>query len=212
MEATAGHSWGTHGWVDTRPVSALVSTAVLLIASSISCTHVSQMQLISYYTAIPSDLCNRSTHSPRLPKKDSSMALSTISLLHSISRKGMIVVSSIHQPRSNIFSEFDKVLLLKKGKTVYYGARASMVKYFHNLGKITFAASFFVSSLERCAEERAGRGDHSMLVVCRYILGQKSLFFSKDLKFMVACPSHDVHIASMESELIFFILSCSYEK
>lgn len=55
-------------------------------------------------------------------------------MLRTLTRKGMIVVCSIHQPRSNIFSEFDKVLLLNKGKTVYYGARSSIVTYFQALG------------------------------------------------------------------------------
>ena len=50
----------------------------------------------------------------------------------------MIVVCSIHQPRSNIFSEFHKVLLLNKGKTVYYGGRSSIVKYFGSLGERFF--------------------------------------------------------------------------
>lgn len=65
---------------------------------------------------------------------DSSTALSIITLLNKLTQKGMIVVCSIHQPRSNIFSEFDKVLLLNKGKTVYYGGRSSIVKYFDSLG------------------------------------------------------------------------------
>ena len=67
--------------------------------------------------------------------KDSSTALSIAMLLHGLTQKGMIVVCSIHQPRSNIFSEFDKVLLLDKGKTVYYGEQASVVKYFGGLGR-----------------------------------------------------------------------------
>eukprot|EP00904_Undaria_pinnatifida_P003909 jgi/Undpi1/13519/HiC_scaffold_8.g03178.m1 len=65
---------------------------------------------------------------------DSSTALTIITLLNELTRKGMIVVCSIHQPRSNIFSEFHKVLLLNKGKTVYYGGRSSIVKYFGSLG------------------------------------------------------------------------------
>lgn len=48
----------------------------------------------------------------------------------------MIVVCSIHQPRSNIFSVFDKVLLLDKGKTVFYGARKSIAKYFESVGEV----------------------------------------------------------------------------
>lgn len=55
-------------------------------------------------------------------------------MLRTLTRKGMIVVCSIHQPRSNIFSEFDKVLLLNKGNTVYYGSRSTIVKYFEALG------------------------------------------------------------------------------
>lgn len=66
---------------------------------------------------------------------DSTTALSIISLLHSLGQKGMIVVCSIHQPRSNIFSVFDKLLLLDKGRTVYYGARRSVVQYFRSIGK-----------------------------------------------------------------------------
>ena len=61
-------------------------------------------------------------------------------MLRTLTRKGMIVVCSIHQPRSNIFSEFDKVLLLNKGKTVYYGARSSIVTYFQDLGKLLYYA------------------------------------------------------------------------
>eukprot|EP00904_Undaria_pinnatifida_P003908 jgi/Undpi1/13518/HiC_scaffold_8.g03177.m1 len=65
---------------------------------------------------------------------DSSTALTIITLLNQLTQKGMIVVCSIHQPRSNIFSEFHKVLLLNKGKTVFYGGRSSIVKYFSGLG------------------------------------------------------------------------------
>ncbi|CAM9153959.1 unnamed protein product [Scytosiphon promiscuus] len=66
--------------------------------------------------------------------EDSSTALSITHVLRKLTKKGMIVVCSIHQPRSNIFSEFDKVLLLSKGKPVFYGARRSIVNYFETLG------------------------------------------------------------------------------
>ncbi|CAN0397930.1 unnamed protein product, partial [Hapterophycus canaliculatus] len=73
--------------------------------------------------------------------EDSSTALSITQVLRTLTRKGMIVVCSIHQPRSNIFSEFDKVLLLNKGKPVFYGARSSIVSYFQTLGTSGPAAS-----------------------------------------------------------------------
>eukprot|EP00903_Cladosiphon_okamuranus_P006188 g6085.t1 len=72
--------------------------------------------------------------SPDVLYLDATTALSITQVLRTLTRKGMIVVCSIHQPRSNIFSEFDKVLLLNKGRTVYYGARSSIVTYFEALG------------------------------------------------------------------------------
>mmetsp|Transcript_10082 Transcript_10082/g.15181 ORF Transcript_10082/g.15181 Transcript_10082/m.15181 type:complete len:661 (+) Transcript_10082:84-2066(+) len=65
---------------------------------------------------------------------DSSTALSIVSLLRVLAKEGMIVVCSIHQPRSNIFSQFDKVMLLKKGRTAYYGKQSKIVSYFENMG------------------------------------------------------------------------------
>lgn len=44
------------------------------------------------------------------------------------------VVCTIHQPRSNIVSLFDKLLLLANGRTVYSGDFASCQQYFEQLG------------------------------------------------------------------------------
>ncbi|KAG5177382.1 ATP-binding cassette superfamily [Tribonema minus] len=65
---------------------------------------------------------------------DSSTALSIVTLLHQLARGGVIVVCSIHQPRANIFNQFDKVLLLVKGRIAYYGRQRDMVPYFSGLG------------------------------------------------------------------------------
>lgn len=42
-------------------------------------------------------------------------------------QKGTLVVTSLHQPRYNIFSAFDKLLLLSRGRTVYNGLMAQAV-------------------------------------------------------------------------------------
>ncbi len=55
-------------------------------------------------------------------------------LLHSLAAKGMTIICSIHQPRSSIYDLFDKLLLLKKGKTVYMGPASQAVGYFASLG------------------------------------------------------------------------------
>lgn len=44
------------------------------------------------------------------------------------------VVCTIHQPRSNIVSLFDKLLLLANGRTVYSGDFARCQQYFEQLG------------------------------------------------------------------------------
>lgn len=45
------------------------------------------------------------------------------------------VVLTIHQPRSDIFAMFDKVLVLAKGKTVYSGDAENVVPHFESLSK-----------------------------------------------------------------------------
>src|SRR6266496_1230230 len=46
----------------------------------------------------------------------------------------MIVIGSIHQPSTNTLLLFDNVLLLSKGRTVYYGSPANTTHYFAALG------------------------------------------------------------------------------
>jgi len=47
---------------------------------------------------------------------------------------GCVVLCSIHQPSSAIFSAFDKVLLMAQGKMIYGGKRQAMLKHFGALG------------------------------------------------------------------------------
>ena len=45
----------------------------------------------------------------------------------------IIVIATIHQPSSQIYSSFDKVLLLSKGRTAYFGSPSGSVEYFKNV-------------------------------------------------------------------------------
>lgn len=50
--------------------------------------------------------------------------------------KGRIVVMNIHQPSSEAFKSFDKILLLdKEGYPVYFGNPVESIPYFNNLGE-----------------------------------------------------------------------------
>ena len=40
----------------------------------------------------------------------------------------------IHQPSSQVFESFDKLMLMAEGRMVYFGERADMVDYFANQG------------------------------------------------------------------------------
>ena len=61
---------------------------------------------------------------------DAAMAFDVMASIQDLATSGRSVVFTIHQPRSNIFRMFDKLLLLCKGKIAYYGPANQAVKYF----------------------------------------------------------------------------------
>ncbi|MES1919467.1 hypothetical protein MHBO_001295 [Bonamia ostreae] len=63
------------------------------------------------------------------------MAYNVIESLSDLAKKhNKLVIFTIHQPRSNIFELFDKMMLISKGKVVYFGEANQAVTYFANLG------------------------------------------------------------------------------
>ncbi|XP_067048982.1 uncharacterized protein [Acropora muricata] len=66
---------------------------------------------------------------------DSSNALNLVSTLKKIAqREKKTVVTSIHQPSSQIFYMFDKVLLMCGGQVAYYGKARKVLDYFESIG------------------------------------------------------------------------------
>eukprot|EP00921_Rhytidocystis_pertsovi_P003109 GHVQ01005184.1.p1 GENE.GHVQ01005184.1~~GHVQ01005184.1.p1 ORF type:complete len:741 (-),score=75.98 GHVQ01005184.1:269-2491(-) len=65
---------------------------------------------------------------------DSSLAYDVVQLLKELSQTGRTVICTIHQPRSQIFSMFDQILLLSSGRVVYHGTTEAIVPYFASLG------------------------------------------------------------------------------
>ncbi len=72
---------------------------------------------------------------------DSTSAFSIMSLLKALSQIGVTVVSIIHQPRTEIYSCLDYVLLLAEGQQVYQGKASEAPSYFTKLG-FTFRSDF----------------------------------------------------------------------
>ena len=58
----------------------------------------------------------------------------TIPIFKSYFSSGKTVMFSIHQPSSEVFALFDKLIVMSEGKTAYFGAACSMTTYFDAQG------------------------------------------------------------------------------
>ncbi|GAB4861153.1 hypothetical protein Ancab_036310 [Ancistrocladus abbreviatus] len=65
---------------------------------------------------------------------DSTTALRIVQMLHNIAKDGKTVVTTIHQPSSRLFSKFDKLILLGKGSSLYFGKASEALSYFSSIG------------------------------------------------------------------------------
>ena len=64
---------------------------------------------------------------------DSTNALNVMNLLVSLSKRGITVVSTIHQPSIELFSLFDKLILMVEGDNVYQGPPNQALDHFKSL-------------------------------------------------------------------------------
>uniref|UniRef100_T1JB21 ABC transporter domain-containing protein n=1 Tax=Strigamia maritima TaxID=126957 RepID=T1JB21_STRMM len=64
---------------------------------------------------------------------DTAMAQSVVTLLQTLAMKGKTVICTIHQPSSEIYALFDKVLFLAEGRLAYLGSRENALEFFENL-------------------------------------------------------------------------------
>lgn len=65
---------------------------------------------------------------------DSFTATSVMETLKDLSRKGRTIVQTIHQPNSDIFELMDRLMLLAKGKVIYFNEARLSVDYFTQIG------------------------------------------------------------------------------
>ncbi|KAL1803073.1 hypothetical protein DCAR_0934747 [Daucus carota subsp. sativus] len=65
---------------------------------------------------------------------DSASAFFVIQSLKNIASDGRTVISSIHQPSSEVFALFDDLLLLSGGETVYFGEAKMALEFFADAG------------------------------------------------------------------------------
>jgi len=67
---------------------------------------------------------------------DAFQAQSVMDSMKNLAVMGRVVISVIHQPRSSIFSMFDKLVLLSEGRTMYFGDADKAVEYFASNGHV----------------------------------------------------------------------------
>ena len=65
---------------------------------------------------------------------DSYTATQVMKILRNLAKSGRTVIQTIHQPNSEIFRLFDKLMLLSSGKTIYFNDADRAVEYFNSIG------------------------------------------------------------------------------
>jgi ATP-binding cassette, subfamily G (WHITE), member 2, PDR len=69
---------------------------------------------------------------------DSQTSWSICNLMEKLTRNGQAILCTIHQPSAMLFQRFDRLLLLSKGKTIYFGdigqGSTTLVDYFTRNG------------------------------------------------------------------------------
>ena len=94
---------------------------------------------------------------------DSFTATSVIETLRDLSIAGRTVISTIHQPNSDIFEMFDRLMLMAMGKIIYFNEARLSVDYFASIGykcpELSNPADYFMSimsieTLEQDDEEQ----------------------------------------------------------
>lgn len=67
---------------------------------------------------------------------DSTSAHQVVQTLKDFTRRGRTVIATIHQPRSEIWELFDRVIILAHGSCVYSGETKDCLPYFKSLGYV----------------------------------------------------------------------------
>jgi ABC-type multidrug transport system ATPase subunit len=80
---------------------------------------------------------------------DSYTATQVMKILRGLANQGRTVVQTIHQPNSEIFELFDRLMLLAQGKIVFYNQKDKAIPYFSSIGfpcpDLTNPADYFMS-------------------------------------------------------------------
>ena len=91
---------------------------------------------------------------------DSFTATSVMETLRDLATNGRTIIQTIHQPNSDIFEMMDQLMLLAKGKIIYFNQANKAVEYFASLNyrcpELSNPSDYFMSimSIETIEQER----------------------------------------------------------
>ena len=60
---------------------------------------------------------------------DSYMAQNVVTVLREMAQKGKTIVCTIHQPSSEVYAMFDRILLMAEGRTAFLGDAKNAVTF-----------------------------------------------------------------------------------
>ena len=84
---------------------------------------------------------------------DSFTATSVCDLLKRLAASGRTIITTIHQPNSDIFENFDKLMLLAQGKVIYFNDASKSVEYFASIGRpcpqLSNPADYFMAIMSK---------------------------------------------------------------
>lgn len=94
---------------------------------------------------------------------DSHLALTVVKALKALAANGTTVLCTIHQPSSEIFNEFDSLLLLTMGRTAFCGPPANASSFFAEVGAPVPAnfnpADHFIREISKFKDLETGTSD-----------------------------------------------------
>lgn len=65
---------------------------------------------------------------------DSFMAHQVVSVLKALTARGKTIIATLHQPSSELFALFDRILLMAEGRVAFMGTATQACEFFKNLG------------------------------------------------------------------------------
>ena len=94
---------------------------------------------------------------------DSFTATSVMETLKDLAKSGRTIVQTIHQPNSDCFEMFDRLMLMARGKVIYFNEAKLAVDYFQRINfkcpELSNPADYFMSIMSIESIEKPDHDD-----------------------------------------------------